>query len=205
MNAEDAEEYTQSLEQVFTGSWRQIALGDRLGVPDALGLSTRDWVEQRLGGYIKLAREERRAAVKELTEDGMSQREISAIIGVDQKTVSNVLNDEEKSSKQDKTNGKKAGNEEKSSPKRSPEEIKAAQEQQQRLTVFRALIEAIEGLATLALTHANLAQLLQTHPEDFAKVNPLGAEYVADRAANAQAGFTVLTGLISQIDWKELQ
>jgi hypothetical protein len=40
--------------------WRQIALAKRLGVPDALGLSTEEWVHSRLGGYIRLSIEDRR-------------------------------------------------------------------------------------------------------------------------------------------------
>lgn len=89
MNAGDAEEYTQALGQVVAGGWRQVALGERLGVPEALGLSTRDWVEDRLGGYVRLSIPDRREAVAELTEEGMSTRDIGDVLGVDQKTVSN--------------------------------------------------------------------------------------------------------------------
>jgi hypothetical protein len=84
---EDAEEYTQALGQVVAGGWRQIALGARLGVPDALGLSTRDWVHQRLGGYVRLSLPERREAVAELTEEGMSSRQIGEVLGVGKGTV----------------------------------------------------------------------------------------------------------------------
>ena len=96
MKAEHAEEYTQALGQVVAGGWRQIALGERLGVPKALGLSTREWVEQRLGGYVKLSIEERHGAVKELRADksALSNRRIAAIVGVNEKT---IRNDAEKS------------------------------------------------------------------------------------------------------------
>lgn len=93
MRPEDAEEYTQALGQVVAGSWRQVALGKRLGVPQALGISTEDWVEHRLGGYIRMSIPERREAVKELTapvEDGgagMSTREAAEVLGVNQSTV----------------------------------------------------------------------------------------------------------------------
>ena len=70
MKPEDAEEYTQALGQVVAGGWRQIALGERLGVPKALGLSVDEWVKRRLGGYVKLSIEERREAVEELTAKG---------------------------------------------------------------------------------------------------------------------------------------
>jgi hypothetical protein len=87
VNTADAEEYTQALGQVVAGGWRQVALGERLGVPKALGLSTRDWVQDRLGGYVRLSIPERREAVAELTEEGMSTREIGAVLGVDKQTV----------------------------------------------------------------------------------------------------------------------
>lgn len=82
MNVDDAEEYTQALGQVVAGSWRQIALAERLGVPETLGLSTREWVEDRLGGYVKLSIPERREAALELVAEGMTQREVADVLGV---------------------------------------------------------------------------------------------------------------------------
>jgi transcriptional regulator with XRE-family HTH domain len=87
MKAEHAEEYTQSLGQIVAGGWRQIALGEQLGVPKALGLSTKEWVENRLGGYVRLSVEERHGAVKELTDEGLSTRRIAAVTGVSHETV----------------------------------------------------------------------------------------------------------------------
>lgn len=87
MNKEDAEEYTQSLGQIVAGSWRQIALAKRLGIPKALGLTVEEWVKSRLGGYIKYSIEERREIVKELTNDGMSTREVADVLGITHPTV----------------------------------------------------------------------------------------------------------------------
>lgn len=87
MNPDDAEEYTQALGQVVSGSWRQIALAKRLGVPEALGLSTQEWVDNRLGGYVRLSIADRREAAKELTEEGMTQREVADVLGVGVATV----------------------------------------------------------------------------------------------------------------------
>jgi N6-adenosine-specific RNA methylase IME4 len=87
MKQEDAEEYTQALGQVVAGGWRQIALGKKLGVPKALGLSVQDWVQQRLGGYIKLSISERRQAALELKAEGFSQRESAELLGVDEGTI----------------------------------------------------------------------------------------------------------------------
>ena len=91
MNKVDAEEYTQALGQVVGGGWRQIALGQRLGVPKALGLSTERWVQDRLGGYVKLAVADRRQAVKELAAEGHSQRQIGKVLGVSHVTVGKNL------------------------------------------------------------------------------------------------------------------
>ncbi len=87
MKPEDAEEYTQALGQVVAGGWRQVALGERLGVPKALGLTTREWVEGRLGGYVRMNIEDRRPAAKELASEGMSSREIADVLGVTHPTV----------------------------------------------------------------------------------------------------------------------
>jgi transcriptional regulator with XRE-family HTH domain len=92
MTPDDAEEYTQALGQVVAGGWRQVALGKRLGVPEALELTTREWVEDRLGGYVRLSIPERREAVVELAEDGLSQREVAEVLGIDQATVSRDAN-----------------------------------------------------------------------------------------------------------------
>lgn len=91
MERDDAEEYTQALGQVVAGGWRQIALGERLGVPDALGMTTREWVDRRLGGYVRLSIPERRDAVQELVAEGMSQRQAGDVLGVDQRTVGRDL------------------------------------------------------------------------------------------------------------------
>jgi len=84
---DDAEEYTQALGQVFSGGWRQIHLGQRLGVPKALGLSVQDWVTQRLGGYVQLGIPDRRQAVIELVAEGLPNTQIAAVLGVNEKTV----------------------------------------------------------------------------------------------------------------------
>jgi site-specific DNA-methyltransferase (adenine-specific) len=89
MKPEDAEEYTQALGHVVTGSYKQIALAVRLGVPKALKLSVRDWVTERLGGYVRLAAKERQQAELELRIEGHSNREIAKILGVSYQTVNN--------------------------------------------------------------------------------------------------------------------
>jgi hypothetical protein len=87
MNRQDAEEYTKSLSQIFRGSWEQIAWAEGQGIPQALGLTTQQWVKERLGGYVQQSIEERRKAVKILTDEGKSTRQVGEIIGVDGSTV----------------------------------------------------------------------------------------------------------------------
>ena len=86
MNRADAEEYTEALGQVVAGGYRLVAHAQRLGVPKALGLSTPEWVEQRLGGYVRMSIPDRRDAVAELSEEGMSTREIGDVLGVNHAT-----------------------------------------------------------------------------------------------------------------------
>lgn len=87
MKVEDAEEFTQALGQIVAGSWRHIALAKRLGVPKALGLSTEQWVNDRLGGYVRMSIPDRREAVRELKADGHSNRETAEVLGVGEATV----------------------------------------------------------------------------------------------------------------------
>jgi phage N-6-adenine-methyltransferase len=91
ISVEDAEEYTQALGQVLAGGWRQRALAWRLGVPQALGMTLEEWTEQRLGGYVRMSIPERREAVKELAEEGFTDREIAAIAGVGERTAQRDL------------------------------------------------------------------------------------------------------------------
>src|SRR3990167_8101522 len=75
LTAAEAEEFTQALGQIFGGGWRLIFHAERQGIPVALGMSVREWVEQRLGGYVRMSIKERREAGKELTDgEGLSDR-----------------------------------------------------------------------------------------------------------------------------------
>lgn len=93
MDREAAEEYTDSLGQIFAGSWRQVLWAREQGIPQALGLSVDEWVRVRLGGHVKLSIPERREAVKELTAPveeggkGLTTREAAEVLGVSHPTV----------------------------------------------------------------------------------------------------------------------
>src|SRR5215204_762790 len=140
MDKQDAEEYTQSLGQIVSGSWRQIALAERLGVPKALGFSsTRDWVDQRLGGYVKTSIPERREAVVELTAEGLSQRKIAAVLGVDEGTIRNDVRAENSalgSEKANQINNDEEPTAENSAPSDTASKRKAGEDQ--RAAVLRA-------------------------------------------------------------------
>jgi hypothetical protein len=84
---EDALEFSESFGTIGAGWYRQVAWAESQGIPKALGLTTREWVEKFVGGYVKLALEDRRGAVKELVSEGRSQRQIADVIGVDEATV----------------------------------------------------------------------------------------------------------------------
>ena len=85
---EDAEEYTEALGQIFGASYRLILHAERQGIPAALEMSTQEWVEERLGGYVRMSIPERREAVAELTEgEGLSNVKAAEILGVGEATV----------------------------------------------------------------------------------------------------------------------
>lgn len=86
-SAEEAEEYTQSLGQILGGGWRQVEWAQRVGVPAALGLSTREWVETRLGGYVKMNKADRRKALTSPELKALPNRQAAEILGVDEITV----------------------------------------------------------------------------------------------------------------------
>ena len=87
MNFSEAEEYTQALSQNFAGSYRLVLWAQQQGVPEALGLSTEEWVSERLGGYVKMQVPDRRKAVAELTKEGLSTRQIGEVLGESKSTV----------------------------------------------------------------------------------------------------------------------
>ena len=89
MDREEAEAFTSGLGQVFGGGWQLILSAQRMGIPQALGMSTDAWVHERLGGYVRLSIEDRRQAVAELTEAGLSSRQAADVLGVNRQTVMN--------------------------------------------------------------------------------------------------------------------
>ncbi len=86
----DAEEFSQTLEQIGEGWFRQLALEIKLGVPEALGLTRRQWSD-RIGVTVRGAAE-RRGAVTELSAEGLSNRAIADVLGVDKRTIARDLN-----------------------------------------------------------------------------------------------------------------
>lgn len=91
MESEHAQEFTEALGQVLAGAVRLTDVAADLGVPQALGLTPAEWTERRLAGAVRLSIPERRAVVAELTERGMSQREIADALDVGLATVNRDL------------------------------------------------------------------------------------------------------------------
>jgi hypothetical protein len=85
---EAAKEFTENATAGFTVTWQWILFAHKEGVPKAMGLSTRQWVETHFGGYLRLPVAERRQAAKELVEkEGLTQREAADVLGIDHATV----------------------------------------------------------------------------------------------------------------------
>ena len=87
LTEEVAEKWTQSIARAIDVGYEQIDLAIQTGIPKKLGMAPRDWVNERLGGYVRLSIEARRKAVAELKAKGRSQRQIADVIGVGQQTV----------------------------------------------------------------------------------------------------------------------
>ena len=86
MTPEDAREYSESLAQIGHGWWRQLGWAVRQGVHAALGISREEWREQYYG-HLQISTDQRPDAVAELTAEGMSNRAIADVLGVDESTV----------------------------------------------------------------------------------------------------------------------
>ncbi len=87
MSVADAEAYTDAVAQVSSGNWQQILWAHQQGIPHVLGMTTEEWVKERIGGYIRLSISDRREVVQDLAGDGLSQREIAAVVGTGVATV----------------------------------------------------------------------------------------------------------------------
>lgn len=97
ISADDAREYSESAGQIGEGWWRLIAWAFRQRIPEALGMSRREWRDYYFG-YLRALPEEKGDAAAELTAEGMRQDEIADVFGVTQGTVSKWLSGKEYSS-----------------------------------------------------------------------------------------------------------
>jgi hypothetical protein len=173
VNKEDAEEYTQSLGQIVSG----------LGVPKALGLSTEQWVQDRLGGYVRMSISERREAVLELAANGHSSREIGEVLGVDQSTVVRDAN-ASTNAETPKNNEAIDANASPADPAAEREREQAKLEENKRETLLRLSEAAYRGTVAwsvegrVCVTHGNG----RTH----ARKSPGGAGWRADRAPTSR-------------------
>ena len=184
ISADDAEEYTAGLGQIVSGSWRQVALGVRLGVPQALGLSTRDWVEDRLGGYVRMSIPDRREAVAELTDEGHSQREAADIVGVSQKTVDRDLDEPESKDSEARPESQESGDlpptpESKDSKTREPEPADQLPDTEQR-ELDEALADHVDR--DESVQNAKFLAALTKQLKAFTGIKEFEPEHVAEVA-----------------------
>jgi hypothetical protein len=102
MEKHDAQEFSDSLGQIGEGWYRQVALGVKLGVPKALGISREDWC----GKFkVTMRSPERLEAVQELKNDGHSNRAIADVLGVDPETVNRDMRAANAASEEDEQEG----------------------------------------------------------------------------------------------------
>lgn len=106
-----AEEFSKALDQIGTGWYRYVLLAEDLKVPEALGyLTLGEWIQKKLGGWKKYTVNDRRKIALELTQEGKSQRQIAAVLGVGQKTISRDLGSESNDSKKSVLTSKSESN-----------------------------------------------------------------------------------------------
>jgi hypothetical protein len=67
-------------------------------------MSAPEWANKDLGGYIKMEALQRREVIKEMSQDGMTQRQIGEVLGISQPTVKRDLDFDSNVSKQETEN-----------------------------------------------------------------------------------------------------
>jgi len=91
LSGSEAEEFTQNLGQQAVATAKMIDFGMHvLGVPQSLEMDNDEWVQERLGGYVRRDRESLRDAVRELDsmtdDDGRpvsrTSQQIGEVIGL---------------------------------------------------------------------------------------------------------------------------
>jgi phage N-6-adenine-methyltransferase len=82
----EAREFSEAQAQIGEGWWRLNSWAFRQRIPEALGLTRREWGEE-YHRYLKLAPKDRREAVAELADGGMNNSQIADALGVDERTV----------------------------------------------------------------------------------------------------------------------
>lgn len=91
--AEQAERFTAALGLVFAGAADLAEWGQDAGIAAALGLSSEEWMQRKLGGRVRLSRLERQTAVPRLLapvgQGGMGQSvpDAAKALGVSERTI----------------------------------------------------------------------------------------------------------------------
>lgn len=87
LSEDEAREYSLSLSKAAAGDYELMDFAiNTLDVPGALGMDASQWVDS-IGGYIRMSVEDRREAVRELTDEGKTPSQIATILGISKATV----------------------------------------------------------------------------------------------------------------------
>lgn len=95
LSRDEAEEYTRNIGQVAVGNFGLMEFAKNvLHVPEALGLSFDEWVQERLGGFVRMSVEQRRKAVANLSGEkseggyyAKTATEVAELLGISETTV----------------------------------------------------------------------------------------------------------------------
>jgi hypothetical protein len=87
MPKEEALELSQAVGKSFGGNLETAVWAVKHRVAESLGMDVEEWFNTFLGGYVKLEAERRREVVRELSDEGMSPKQIGDVIGVSDDTV----------------------------------------------------------------------------------------------------------------------
>lgn len=95
LTREEAEEYTKNMGQLTTANYGLVDFAiHTLGVPKALGMTPDDWVQEKLGGYVRRSVDQRQEAVRELSGEQSpggyyerSAKEVAETLGISPATV----------------------------------------------------------------------------------------------------------------------
>lgn len=108
ISQEDAREYSESLAQIGEGWIRQVLWASRQGVPQAEGLTLREW-KRKYYGHLRVPIDELPDVAAEMRDEGYTLREISDATGAGYGSVHRALNNDPDGSSDGEEDGTASG------------------------------------------------------------------------------------------------